>query len=154
MKREHIQVSRGKIFLFSLLLSVIFAHPRTIVPIVAQVQAQQVQQNDVQSFNRTVTLWAYPTNIGIWARIFLKVERKSIRERRVAGRFEGLSDLEWKLFCWLATSTFGEKRAWDATRTISASIEHTTTRTDYWLQMVWCTMRWTVGIKKFCPSLA
>ncbi len=56
MKREHIQVSRGKIFLFSLLLSVIFAHPRTIVPIVAQVQAQQVQQNDVQSFNRTVTL--------------------------------------------------------------------------------------------------
>ena len=100
------------------------------------------------------TPWTYPTNVEIWARIYLKVERKSIRGQTVAGRFAGWSDLEWKLFVDLLPQPLEKRGRGMPHVPCRPSVESATIRTDYWLQMEWCTTRFTVGIKKFCPSMA
>ncbi|WP_199192514.1 hypothetical protein [Chlorogloea sp. CCALA 695] len=72
----------------------------------------------------------------------------------MAGRFEGLSDLEWKLFEELLPQP-SEKRGRGMPHSPFRKVLNTQhLRADYWLPMVRYPARRTMGIKKFCSSLA
>jgi hypothetical protein len=72
----------------------------------------------------------------------------------MAGRFEGLSEIAWKLFEDLLPQP-PEKRGRGMPHVPFRKVLNTQRlRADYWLPSVRHSARRTMGIKKFCPSVA